>query len=654
VCIAVPSLALAVSTRSFVIDTSEAFDKGKFDGVVSHEDGRLTRGPAKERVAVEGVPVAYASAVGPDGAVYVGTGSEGLIMRVGQTAATRFADTDAALITSLVWNGDTLYAGALPKGRVLALDRKGTVRELAQLEGAEHVWSVAYDSKRSTLYAATGPQGKLFAIDTQGKTRVVHDDAAEHLLSLAIDDEGRIWVGTSNGGRLVRIAGTEVSVVRDFPAEELTAIATKGGVVAVAANDFPDPIPTGSESNRDANKLKRPKPGKGKLFVIGVDGNVEQLYASDKTHISAVEIDIEGQAVFAGLGQDGRIVRASFNGDRALWMDVDERQVISLALFARVPHFVTSDGVALYRVNENASAGTWTSESLDTKFLARFGQLTFRSKGPLQMQTRSGNTETPDDSWTPFAAPLEQAGPIRSPEGRFLQVRATLQDDAELYGVTAYYLPRNQATRVTNVRVKVDKPKDNKDANAKKKEPAASSLVPLTWDVDNPDEDRLRFRVSYRRDHGTAFLPVHPEHELLEEPNFEWETRGVPDGLYRIRVQASDELANPKAFVRTAEALSAPLLVDNHAPVISELRLDNRTVRGRAVDGVGPVTALDVSIDGQPSRPIYPDDQLLDTANELFAIELTGLAHGPHMVTVRATDAAANVSSQALEINLSR
>ncbi len=80
--LALPGAALAVTTRSFVVDTSEAFEKGKLEGAASHAGGKLTASVATARTAVEGVPVAYASAVGPDGAIYVGTGNEGKVFRV--------------------------------------------------------------------------------------------------------------------------------------------------------------------------------------------------------------------------------------------------------------------------------------------------------------------------------------------------------------------------------------------------------------------------------------------------------------------------------------------------------------------------------------------------------------------------------------------
>ncbi len=652
-----PSSVLAISTKSFVIDTSEAFEKGKLEGVASFASGRLAGSLSTERTAVEGAPVATSSVLGKDDGIYIGTGNDGAIYRVNGSGAKLFADSDAAAITSLAFAGDTLYAGSIPKGRVFAIDPAGKIKEWAALEGAQHVWALAYDAKRSLLYAATGPEGKLFTIDTAGKVKLLYDDTAEHLLSMALDSEGRVLVGTSNGARLLRITGSEARVLYDFPGQELTALSTQAGIIAVASNEFSDPPVVSADPNKDLPaRLKRPKPGKGKLYVVSEGGRVDELYASDSAHITSVEVDSSGRAVFAGLSQEGRIVRASLDGERALWSDVDERQVIGLGLSTRSPYFVTSDGIAVYRAKPNTQGGQWTSAVLDAKFPARWGELAYRARGVVSFQTRSGNTETPDGTWSAWSADLKGAGPVRSVAGRFLQVRAKLDRDAELYALSAHYLADNQAARVRNVRVKPAKPKDAKDASAASKptDVVGSATIALIWDVDNPDEDRLRYRLSYRREEQQTWLAMQPAHEILDQSEYAWDTRAIPDGHYRVRVLVSDELVNPKPYVRSMESTSAPLLVDNHAPDISELTVTGRTLRGRIVDGVGPVSGIELAIDGTPYVPVFPEDDLLDTRDERFSVELGDLTVGTHIASVRATDAALNVGARAIEFVIQR
>ncbi len=651
-CLLLPSAVLAVSTKSFVVDTNEAFEKGKFEGTASHTRGVLTRGMATTRVPLEGVPVAYSSAVGPDGAIYVGTGNDGRVFRVTAEGAKPFADTEAAVITALEWVDGVLFAGSLPGGRIFAIDQKGAAKERAKLPDAEHIWALRYDPKKKALYAATGPNGKLFSLASAGAPQLVHDDVAEHLLCLDRDDEGRLYVGTSNGARLLRVEGTKVSVLHDFPGQELTALDVGGGFVAVAANEFPEPPPPpSSESTKDTGtpRLRRPKPGKGKLFRLGFDGRLDELYASDGAHISALEIEPSGLAVQVGLAQEGRVVRVSEDGSRAVWADADERQVVALHLSSKPAHFVTSDGAAVYRVEDNARDGRWTSAALDAKFPARFGELSLRSQGTVRWATRSGNTETPDDSWSAWSAESATSGPIKSAAARFLQVRVSLVGDAQLYGLNAYYLPQNQRARLRHVRIKPPKPPDPKAAP-----PPHKSVLSLTWEADNPDDDRLRYRLFFRNEAHAAWLPMLREHEILEANTYEWETRTLPDGYYRVRVEASDEASNPPAFVTRSEVISGPLLVDNHGPALSGLRVQGRELSGVAKDALGPISLLELSLDGGPYLPIAPVDGLLDTREERFVVTLDSLEPGTHIASVRASDAANNLTAAALEFQVQR
>jgi hypothetical protein len=139
----------------------------------------------------------------------------------------------------------------------------------------------------------------------------------------------------------------------------------------------------------------------------------------------------------------------------------------------------------------------------------------------------------------------------------------------------------------------------------------------------------------------------------LHKNEYAWETRALADGLYRVRIEATDEDSNPDPFVERSEADSGPVLVDNHAPEV-ELRVQGKQLSGRVRDALGPVRALEYAVDGAPYRPLLSDDGLLDTREERFRLDLGKLAPGTHMVSVRASDAAHNVSANAIEIAVER
>jgi hypothetical protein len=632
--LALPGAAYAVSTKSFLVDTSDAFEKGKLEGAAVDSSGTVTRTQQSVRTAIDGVPLAYASAVGPDGAIYVATGNEGAIYRVDDKGSKLFADTPAALVTSLVWAAGKLYAGTLPGGHVYEID--GTKqRDFAT--ASDHVWAIALEHEK--LYAATGPDGKLFAIDlASGKSELLYDDPAEHLLTVATA-QGKLYVGTSNGARVVRVTGKRAEVLWDFPGQEVTALTLGKDFIAVAANDFPAPQAPSSD-NKDlgtAARAKRTKPGNGSLFALGYDGSVRELARFDSAHISALEVEPNGD-VEVGLGQEGRIMRVRANGERALWADVEERAIAALRLSGPAPHFVSSDGVAVYRVKDPGASGSWTSAVLDARAPARFGELVSRGRGSIGWSTRSGNSETPDDAWSQWN---DTSGPIKSPGARFLQLRAKLNGDAELYSVEAYYLPQNQAARIRNVRAKLPAQPEDKPR---------LTTINLAWDVDNPDDDKLRYRPWIRREGQTAWLPLLRDYELLDHADYNWDTRNLPDGWYRARVQVTDEASNPAAYALSAEAISAPILVDNHAPEIVELKWDKSRLRGRARDAFGPIAQLEVAVDNGLYQPLFPDDDLLDSRDEAFHIELQ-VGPGAHVIAVRAQDAAKNAASESIEVS---
>ena len=55
-------------------------------------------------------------------------------------------------------------------------------------------------------------------------------------------------------------------------------------------------------------------------------------------------------------------------------------------------------------------------------------------------------------------------------------------------------------------------------------------------------------------------------------------------------------------------------------------------------------------MDGGDWTPIFPTDDLFDTAREEFSVDLSSLDAGLHIVAVRATDAGGNVGSQEAQI----
>jgi hypothetical protein len=178
---------------------------------------------------------------------------------------------------------------------------------------------------------------------------------------------------------------------------------------------------------------------------------------------------------------------------------------------------------------------------------------------------------------------------------------------------------------------------------------AHSSTIKLRWKVENPDGDELAYRLSFREQGEAVWRPLGGP-DPLARTDFDWNTDGLPDGNYVVRVVASDERAEPRDRALADSLESAPILVDNRKPEVVGLTAKYPFVSGRARDDQSPLSSLEYAIDGGEWQVLSPIDGICDDLVESFTLRLPGLAPGPHAVTVRAWDATDNVGAASITV----
>ena len=618
----------AVTTQSFVLDSADAFFAGELEGAAVHSDGSVRAGAVTTRTGLDNVPLAY-SVAQRGSAMFIGTGTNGVVYRFDGKNAKVFANTGELLVSSLAFGRDgALYAGTLPSGHIYRIDAKsGKTKRFSSPAGAKHIWALHYDKKRGQLIAGTGPEGKVFAIDSIGRAKLLHKAEASHIMTLAGDGKGTIYAGTSDDALVLRILpNNRTEVVHDFPGNEVTALDYHDGKLAVAANTFKTapgsqfkPSAAGKPAT-PARPATRPRPGSGELWRVDADGRAEMLVSRKDTHFTAVQWGNDG-AIYAGGGHEGRILRVEADASYSIWVDIEERQVLALDLRSKNPSFVTGDSAAIYRVQSGTRRGAvWTSKALDARFASKWGRLTWRGRGRIVFQTRSGNTQEPGDTWSGWSKDLKQPGAVASPPGRFIQVRAKLpKDDSAVAPRRRALLSAAESARARLGRARAaGLPPSVGSRLANHRSP--TTLLNLTWKVDNPDRDPLRYRIGYREEGQAVWRDMFGEDSVLIEPKYTWNTGSIPDGYYVVRVEASDEQANPDGLTLRSSAASEPIRVDNHPPRIEQLKVHKGRVKGRVVDELGPIARIQMSIDAGTWRDVFPTDSLLDSPSESFDV----------------------------------
>jgi hypothetical protein len=657
--LSVTSAAWAVGTRRFVLEKAADFKGGDLEGVAVDSAGGVRAGLSLSASPVPQANTIWSVLPQRDGSLIVGTGNEGKLMKVQGGTSTVLAETKALAVTSLVEAaGGAIAVGTLPDGKIFRYDR-GKLSELVTLKGAQHVWGLAYDTRAQALYAATGPEGKLFRITQTGDAQVYFDAEEQQLMSVAVAQDGTVYAGASDKAKLYKIQGPgRATVLYDFGRTEVRAIAVaaSGDVYAIANEikagaHLPQRQGKGSDGQpAGPSSAGSPAKGKGTLYRFSRDGKPDQLLDDSDEHYTSLTLGEDGRP-YVGTGVEGRVYTVDRGHNSVLMADVDERQITALVLGGGKQFVAASDPAVLHPVKGiGGPDAVWTSKVQDAGIRARFGRIEWEASGAISVSTRSGNTREPDESWSPWGQELTTAATIDSPPARYLQIRARFGKDprAVLTDLNVSFITDNLRATLTEVNAKSGGDRSGSEEPIKASGGPISrkpeTTLNVTWKVDNPDKDDLRYRLKYRLVGTNTWYDLTKPTEKLTKDNYTWETADLPEGRYKLKVIASDELSNPPSLVTTDELESGVVLVDNTPPTVEGLKFVGRRLAAVVLDGVGPIQRAEVSVAGSDEwLPLLPTDGIFDEQREELDVDLTGvLPAGPALISVRAYDGADN------------
>ena len=392
-----------------------------------------------------------------------------------------------------------------------------------------------------------------------------------------------------------------------------------------------------------------------------------------------------------GTGNKGKLYRLDRNAPRPILVARSNAQQITA--LHRDPkgrlYYATANPGKLFRLGTTmATEGTYESESRDAQMVATWGAISWRGAAPagarIQVSTRSGNTEAPDDTWSVWSPPYptSEGSAIVSPKARYLQWRVTLSGKDQtpvLTSVKAAYIQRNLRPQVRSIAVHLpgivfQKPYSSGDPDLagfenqttpdRKLTQAAMNptqgppgsavlgrrtyqkgLQTLTWRAEDDNDDELTYEVDYRREGETTWKVLRRD---FTEAILVWDTTTVPNGTYFVRLVASDSPSNGPDTALTGELESAAFQIDNTPPeiLVQRVRFDNgRTLVTLDVkDDNSPILRVEYSQDGQQWRSAFPTDGIADSRLEHYEIGIEGRL-GPRGLSLRATDAMNNVAT---------
>jgi sugar lactone lactonase YvrE len=620
----------------------------------------------------------FAMAVDASDRLYVGTSPDGKVYKVtGPNQATEFFDSEDKYIWSMIFDDENnLYIGTGGGGTIYKVDDHGGKTVFYQC-GDSHVMCLARNGK-GNLLAGTSPSGLVIEINSEGKGFTLLDTPMEEVHSLAFDRFGVIYAVASSAARI----GAKPASRSD--------IANGKTDMASAASMLIESIVGPQKPKTERSMVSAPGGGassenRSVVYAVSGDGSAETVYASQVQMVFDAVVRSDGSLLLA-TGPRGRLLSIDAAKQVSVVSDTSEEQLTRLLADGDTVYSGGSNQGGVYRLHpERAQRGVFESQILDAETVASWGKIFWHVTNPRESRfeffTRTGNTEKIDNSWSDWSSSHAGSGQqISSPKARYLQWRVSVKGGSSpvqeplsdlLDRIQISYLQQNLRPQVVEIEVlpygiefqrqpsltlsgasyttPATTP-DGRSLNAPRErernapvpaprqvlQPGAQSFA---WKAMDENQDSLEYSLYFKGESESDW-------KLLEEKYsdafYTLYAASLPDGIYRLKVAASDAPSNPYDKFLISELVSQPFAIANMSP---QVKITDSDVTGNKVEMafdaqvfMGSVATSEFSIDGGDWHLVFPVDGIADSEREEYRITTPNLTIGEHLISIRTGD----------------
>lgn len=695
------------------INTRAEVEKGDAVGVSIADNGAITLAPALAEVFDTKQAYIWSAVADNSGNVYLGTGHEGRVFKVDAAGkgSLLYKTSELDVMALAVDAGGNVYAGTSPDGKVYRITPGGEAKVFFEPK-TKYIWSLAFDAQ-GRLLVGTGDKGIIFRVNADGTGAPLVNTTQTNITALKLDAAGNIIAGTDPGGMILRISpdGKAFTLfdsaqreIRDLAVGrngEIYALALAesagsgasnassasssaaapspiddgGGLVIVISSEASSPDSSVSSGGSSSSPTSGGSGGAAKsaLYRLDANGAADTVWDSKDAAAFAVSLDANGRALI-GTGQKGRIFSVAAGQKPGLLTQTSEAQTSRFVRAGNQTYVAASNLGKLFKLGaETAASGTYTSSVREAATTAAWGRISWIGEGAIELQTRSGNTATPDSTWSDWsaAATNSEGDAVKSPASRFLQWRATLKRgtvQSRLREVTVSYLPRNVAPKITSLNflppgialVPLPQPiMDGGDGSGG--EGAAMTIPPrrvsqrgaisIQWQAEDRNSDSIEYSIFYRAANSTEFYPLKTG---FKETYFTVDPNALPDGRYVFKVVASDAPSNPASLTLNDDLETELVEVDNTPPAVTadapRVSGGNAEVTFRVSDSTSILKRAEYQLDGGAWKAVFPADGIADSKREEFLVKVALPDARTHVVAFRVFDANSNVGSAQVSV----
>ncbi|MBN1295877.1 hypothetical protein JXA80_03790 [bacterium] len=672
----------------------------RLDGLTIDPDGRIALGSALEEAWVsEEDSVCWALSAMADGHVLAATADNGTVYRLGGDRGVVLLETPQVAVFSLLeTEPGTVLAGTAPDGVIYRI-RGGNPASVFARTDAHYIWDMVCEPD-GTILVAAGLPASVLRYSPDGRLLQTVAVEAGHVRRLRIAPDGTVWLATADTGRVYRLDGSDLQLIIDTSAAEISALAagTDGLWFATVAA----PAVQGADTPRPGSLSPRKRAGdplneRSTLwFMDYADFAPREVWQTSAAPI--FDMVLAHDRPLLACGDNGLLVRLEEGRRITVIASVPDRQIVSLTSGADGSIWAGGAGpAALFQLSSKpAREGRLEAPVIDAGLPARWGRFQFEgenvSPATVRMETRTGNSKDPDDNWSDWQ-PTETGWAVTTPAARYLQWRLilTASDPAfpRIDTVTLSLLTANRPPDISRVQVLpvlkgqfVENPGRGKTylqtlpdgMRIEYQLPTAAyrgvskgdwlqlkGMRTVLWEAVDADSDSLDFTLDIARNAVPYqwFTLV----ETHTEPVFSFDSSVFPDGRYIIRITGSDRPAHPQGHSKETTRLSRLFFIDNTPPDITELRAalypishpDAGAIHitGTTRDTLSPIRRLAYSLDTEEWFDFTSSDDMLDSHEEVFDLTISGPRNQPtpRSVFIKVTDAHENTTTSTVRVD---
>lgn len=678
----------------------EDYIDGKFDGIsVSHE-GILSLAPEEE--ILEGpIEEFYLSLlVTSQGTIFVGTGHSGKIFK--KSASGQFdlyyQAPEMDVLCLAQDNAGNLYAGTSPNGRIYKISPEGKGEPFFNPE-ERYIWDLTF-SEEGNLLAAVGETAGIYEINQKGEGLKIFEAEENHILCLQKSKGGGLIAGGGGNGVIYKIVpGQKPSILYESPYEEIKSIALDrvGNIYAAAGGKVVEakknatPLVQGS-STTEITVTATPSAPSAKATSVSSEKEPGAIYRISPEGLAKALWSSEDELAYSLLWDEGKKKITFATGDKGRIYEIDSEEKISLLLQeeSEQAYLLLSQGPQIYALSNNPPRlsrispeqrieGEYQSRVLDAKTLSSWGRIAWDAELPqgssVQFLSRSGNSAEPDRTWSDWSPPYQKAEGERilSPKGRYLQYMVKFKAESgrmspHLKKASLYFLNANLPPSFTKLEllpaneVYLKPPEQDEEiwgadfslseqALLKNKEKSyvnpkkvvRKGFQTVVWEAADENDDSLIYSISIRKEDETGWRFLQ---QKWVEGVFAFETSSFPDGIYFLKIQASDSPSNPKGTELKAEKVSRALVIDNSLPVIRNFQVERQgnrlSVSFTVEDALTPIKEAKFLIRPDDWQVVFPEDGICDSKRETFSFSVPLTAESDNLIVVKVDDSYGN------------